>query len=255
MAEFRKFEHRAPSIQNAVDVFEGKWACNFDGLLPGIVAGSGPLFTSDPRPGFAAKSLGVDGRLDGMSVLELGPLEGAHTYQLEKLGAAEVLAIESNAEAYLKCLIVKELLNLKIARFMIGDFTKYLDEVDRKFDLVVASGVLYHMADPIGLIERISKVTGKCFVWTHYYDEAHYAGPTRERIVSETYAGVEMFSLRYADPDYGKFWGGNEPTAVWLKRDDILGLFAQMGLAKLTVFEDNPHHPNGACITFAVSRD
>ncbi len=37
-----------------------------------------------------------------MNILELGPLEGAHTYQLR------ILAIEANAEAFLKCLVVKE---------------------------------------------------------------------------------------------------------------------------------------------------
>src|SRR6187200_3094366 len=121
-ASFRKFEHRGPSHQNAVDIFQGKWASDFSEVCPGLRAGQRQLFTLDSRPRNAARLLGVNGRLDGMRVLELGPLEGAHTYQLEKLGAARVLAVEANAEAFLKCLITKEIADLRVAKFMHGDF-------------------------------------------------------------------------------------------------------------------------------------
>jgi hypothetical protein len=67
-----------------------------------------------------ADRFGVRGRLDDMSLLELGPLEGAHTYQLEKLGAKSILAIEANVEAFLKCLITKEITGLQVAKFMLG---------------------------------------------------------------------------------------------------------------------------------------
>ena len=60
----------------------------------------------------AAQVFGTRGRLAGFGILELGPLEGAHTYRLEQLGAERILAIEANVEAYLKCLIVKEILGL-----------------------------------------------------------------------------------------------------------------------------------------------
>ena len=42
--------------------------------------------------------IGVDGR----RVLELGPLEGGHSYMLQRAGAARVLAIEANTRAFLK---------------------------------------------------------------------------------------------------------------------------------------------------------
>jgi len=53
----------------------------------------------------AARTLGAADRLDGMTTLELGPLEGLHTHRFERLGAARILAIESSVEAYLKCLV------------------------------------------------------------------------------------------------------------------------------------------------------
>ena len=120
VAKRSRFETRAPSHQNAVDIFAGRWASDLSPVLPGAISGDVPLF-AETRPKAAAVGLGRNGRLDGMRVLELGPLEGGHSYALEKLGA-DVLAIESNADAYLKCLIAKEITGIK-ARFMLGDVT------------------------------------------------------------------------------------------------------------------------------------
>jgi hypothetical protein len=36
---FRKFEQRAPAHQNAVDIFEGKWACDLVEVCPVVKRG------------------------------------------------------------------------------------------------------------------------------------------------------------------------------------------------------------------------
>lgn len=87
-----------------------------------------------------------------LTVLELGPLEAGHTYMLEKMGARSIVAVEANSRAYLKCLIVKELFELKRAKFLLGDFVAYLKNNTRHFDLCLASGVLYHMQNPAELL-------------------------------------------------------------------------------------------------------
>src|SRR5262249_34849507 len=121
-----KFEIRGPSKQNAVDIFEGKWATDL--AMLGVESG-GPAdhLNTDRRPLVAAQLLGKHNRFDEFRILELGPLEGAHTYQLEQLGAAEIVAIEANKEAFLKCLIVKDLAQLQRANFLLGDFVSYLE--------------------------------------------------------------------------------------------------------------------------------
>ena len=131
LADFNKFELRAPSAQNLIDIFSGKWASDFGKIYPGLNAGIAELFVSDERPRLAAQYLGTNGRLDAMSVLELGPLEAGHTYQLEQLGA-DITAVEANCEAYLKCLLVKELLNLKelhqlVASVPVSPFFQFID--------------------------------------------------------------------------------------------------------------------------------
>lgn len=82
----QKFVTTTPSHRNATNLFADRWASDLSELAPGLKAGGLPGFRADPRPGQAAAHLGVDGRLDGYKVLELGPLEGAHTFQLEAPG-------------------------------------------------------------------------------------------------------------------------------------------------------------------------
>jgi hypothetical protein len=251
---FRKFERRAPTHQTAIDIFSGKWACDISELTAAVTGGEARLFTADTRPRMLADRFGRSGRLDGMSVLELGPLEGAHTYQLERLGAKSIVAIEANVEAFLKCLVMKEILELRVAKFMLGDFMEYLTNTREEYDVVMCSGVLYHMEDPIRLIRGIANTTQKCFVWTHYFDPEHYPGPARELRYDSRYPRIKMYTLTYEDMEYERFWGGNRPIAVWLDRGDIINAFTDAGFTSIEILEDSPNHPNGACFTFAATR-
>lgn len=244
------FERRAPSVQNAVDIFAGNWASDLRDVLPGVESGPHRLFV-DGRAQQAADALGRNGRFDGFSVLELGPLEGAHSHLLETLGAGPISAVEANAAAYLKCLVVKEALGLK-ARFLLGDFVEHLKSGAGPYDLIFASGVLYHMPSPLELIRLIAGATDRCFVWTQYFEESRCPGRTGEP------ASLDGFSATYRRRAYdGKgagFWGGNQTTASWMSKDDILGAFAHFGLTDITVIEDQPAHPNGPAVTFAARR-
>ena len=75
------------------------------------MAGQVPLFNDDRISWFAEQ---INSNFEEFSVLELGPLEGGHSYMFEQLGAKEITAIEANSRAFLKCLIIEELLNLPI---------------------------------------------------------------------------------------------------------------------------------------------
>ena len=108
----------APSPQNALDIFEGAWTSRLPSPFENARVGATPLF-EDERLAWAIDDLGG---FDGARIVELGPLEGGHTYMLQRAGAASVVAIEGNRRAYLKCLVVKELLALQRARFLCGDF-------------------------------------------------------------------------------------------------------------------------------------
>lgn len=185
--------------------------------------------------------------------MEIGPLEAAHTYWLEQMGAESVTCVEASAEAWLKCLVVKELLALKRSTFLHGNIVGFLRENQRRFDLVYCSGVLYHMADPIELIEAIAKTADACFVWTHVYNpERHPVTFTSERI-ERLGIEVDYWSHRYGSK-FENYWGGVDPTAAWLTSEDLLRVFAAAGLSDINLIEDQPDHPNGPAILFTARR-
>ena len=243
-----KFEQRFPSVQNAVDIFAGKWATYLGDLLPVKDTGHTGLL-SDSRVQMAAAALGHNNRFSGMCILELGPLEGAHSYQLEQLGASQVRAIESNTEAFLKCLVLKEALKMR-TEFLCGDVVSYLGQTNYFYDVVFCSGILYHMANPLELIKLICGRARSCFVWTHYQSASAIAAGTRlPKIVETDGCEVTFYEAAYADMAYGQFWGGNKPIACWLSQEDIVRAFAHFGFGQSLILEDQPDHPNGGAFS------
>jgi hypothetical protein len=235
-----KFERRFPSHQNAIEIFGDHWASKIEEVHPGVTSGALPMFAADQRPSIAAQHLGLmPGALNGMNILELGPLEGAHTYQLAKLGADHILAVEANSEAFLKCLVVKEILQTPRCQFLLGDCLQFLQESSERFDMIFCSGILYHMENPYEFIKAISQHTDRVFVWSHYYDPNVPTPAERQpkKIVCDGLA-LTFYEQAYGDQSYGKFWGGNKPTASWLTKEDIELCFRHFGY-DLTVHEDS----------------
>jgi hypothetical protein len=243
-----------PSGQNALDIFNGEWSSRLPGAYAHLTAGDALLF-SDPRLAWAIEVLGG---VKGRTVLELGPLEGGHTYMLETAGAAHTLAIEANTRAYLKCLIVKEILGLRNSHFLCGDFFSYLQNSNERFDLCLASGVLYHLIDPAGLIGLLSLRTDALYIWSHYYDpsiiEANcairdkFSGPSKA--VSAGFAH-SLFRYEYLTAlEWKGFCGGSREYSHWMSRADILACLEFFGFRNILTAHEQTGHPNGPC--FAV---
>jgi hypothetical protein len=89
-------------VQNIVDIFSGDWSTAM--LKEGnciSIPGTSQLF-DDQRIHWAEEALGG---FKGTNVLELGPLEGHHSYMLKKAGAKTVTAIEANSRAFLNAYV------------------------------------------------------------------------------------------------------------------------------------------------------
>jgi Protein of unknown function (DUF1698) len=235
----------------------GTWASRFPPPYDGLRVGTAPLF-EDARIEWGIHQLGG---VVGRRVLELGPLEGAHTYMLEQHGADSIVAVEANRSAYLKCLITKEVLGLQRARFLYGDFVAYLEETDETFDVCFGSGVLYHMQNPAQLVHLMAEHAKSLFLWTHYYDERHV--PRRgalDRVVPagwNVYCGFRhrLFRYRYGlSRGWAGFCGGNAPFSYWLSRDDLLSCLEYFGWRELTVAFDEPLHTNGPALALTAMR-
>lgn len=247
----------APSAQNAVDLFAGSWTSSLPSNL-GLRAGETETF-DDGRITAVIDHLGG---IANFEVLELGPMEGGHSYMLHEAGA-DVTAIEGSSQAFLKCLVVKEILGLAGCHFLLGDFLPYLATTDERFDLVLASGVLYHATDPIALLEAISRVTDRVAVWTHYWDADSVAAISRiSRTFVEAPIEVEWRNhlLRVHPRHYlealakSSFCGGPEPSARWMERDGLMTVLREIGFTDISVLGEDIRHVNGPSILLVAQR-
>jgi hypothetical protein len=248
---FEPYVSSAPSLQNAVDTVAG-WNTSFP---PHLELKAGALATyNDPRILWAIQNFGP---LEGRRVLELGPLEGGHTSMLEAAGA-QVDAIEANQRAFLRCLITKEILGLTRSKFWLGDFMKALQTSEQSYDFIVACGVLYHLTNPLDLIELVAKRTDAVYFWTHVVSEESMPRSDPRRLVIapkvETYQfhglNVRAYRRTYANAqDSVAFCGGLNDEHRWLHRDDLLEALKAVGFTDIRTAHDEPAHPYGPALS------
>jgi hypothetical protein len=181
---------------------------------------------------------------------------------LEKAGCGSIISIEGNPRAYLKCLVLKEVLNLRRSHFLCGDFVEYLRGAFAKTDAVVASGVLYHMINPAELISLISRVTDRVFLWSHYYDAAALADKPqiRKKLTGKTtteYQGFRHTLFRYEYwSSFGlkRFCGGPNPHAFWMERETILDCLRWFGFNSVVTNFEEPNHADGPAFAVVARR-
>ena len=247
------FVRKLPSNQNAIDIFEGSWSSSFP-RQANVDAGPLPLF-EDGRILWLRERIGD---FEKKRVLELGPLEGAHTYMLQEFGVSRIVAVEANQIAYLKCLITKEILELCNAKFLLGDLNAYMQASNERFDLCFASGVLYHMQNPVWTMELMYKMSDKLYLWTHYYESSicgHQGRfQTEPEIIEWRGLLVKQYRQAYGDAlSTTSFCGGSAEYSIWLEKESIVSILTLLGYTTIEK-NDTPDHPNGPAISIFAER-
>lgn len=228
--------------ENAFGLAAGAWKFGYDELSMDQIRDH---FTNhDARPRFCAEAFP---NFENLRILELGPSDGYNTAGLETQGATNITSIDGNAGAFMRCLIMKNAFDLK-AKFLLGDFLSYIGGPGTSFDLVYASGVLYHLLDPIAFIERCSEIAPHLFLWTFHYNEDEIAKHDYERnwfkpAENETkqWRGRDfVYHRRYYEMSIvegATYAGGLTRYSHWLTLDDI---FAVLNMAGYRVIRTVP---------------
>ena len=186
--------------------------------------------------------------LKNCRILELGCLEGVHTFMLQMLGAKQVLSIEGRAENFLKCLAIKNAFKLDRCKFLYGDVNEILPLLEGPFELCLAVGILYHLKDPLSIIYHLGQIAQSLFVWTHYATKDFPRGQLRE----VNYQG-NVYRGKYVKEDTTHYLSGLGTVSFWMLQDDIIRAVQDAGFTQID-FVEKEQHENGPAITFLVRK-
>jgi tRNA (mo5U34)-methyltransferase len=96
--------------------------------------------------------------LRGSRVLDVGCNDGFFLFACRRLGAKEVVGIESSEHFYRHAVLVNELLGLGGIRVELMSAYDVGEELGT-FDVTLALGLMYHLKNPFLFLERVSAIT------------------------------------------------------------------------------------------------
>lgn len=126
--------------------------------------------------------LGLPADLSGKSVLDIGAWDGAFSFEAERRGARRVLAIDEfiwagkgwASKAGFEC--ARQALNSKVEDLLLDVYDLGPEKVG-KFDLVLFSGVLYHLKHPLLALEHVASVCSDQLILCTHVDLIGLARP------------------------------------------------------------------------------
>ncbi len=177
------------------------------------------------------------------TILELGSLEGAHTFMLaDRPGVKRVLALEGRELNLRKARFVQELLHVRNAEFAQVNLENNDLAAVGKFDAVFCSGLIYHLPEPWKLITELPAIAPKLFIWTHY------AADSEADVVSDGLRGRIHVEGGASEP-----LSGMSPTATWLTLGSLITTLTTVGYESVHVIHNDLTHANGPAVTLGAT--
>lgn len=109
-------------------------------------------------------------RLDGLRVLDVGALNGCFSFECERRGAAEVVALSLEDPERSGFNRLKQILGSRVT-YVTGSAYSLAPRQLGTFDVILFLGVLYHLRYPLLAIDRLRSVSrGDVLIETHVID-------------------------------------------------------------------------------------
>jgi hypothetical protein len=176
------------------------------------------------------------------TILELGSLEGAHTFILaEHPSVRRVLALEGREANLRKARFVQELLRIRNAEFAQANLEQTDLAAFGKFDAVFCSGLLYHLPEPWKLIEQLPALAPVLFIWTQYAAE--------EEAID---VGHGLRGKIHGEGGPDEPLSGMSPTSIWLTLASLRESLSASGYTKIEIIHDDTAHANGPAVTIGA---
>jgi tRNA (mo5U34)-methyltransferase len=158
--------------------------------------------------------IGMPEDLSGMRVLDIGARDGFFTFEAERRGAREVVALDNEAPTNTGFAVAAELLGSK-ATYITENVYSLNPEQYGQFDLVLFLGVIYHLRHPLLALDRIHDVSAPealLLLETHMIDEGLVDQAGDWRALTDFHPDLPSLPLVQYYP--ANMLGG-DPTSQW----------------------------------------
>jgi ubiquinone/menaquinone biosynthesis C-methylase UbiE len=175
------------------------------------------------------------GSLAGKTIADLGCNEGGFAVEFARLGAKESVGIEARDVSVQRCELVRKLAGLENLKFIRCDVMEELARWSDSFDIVFASGILYHVADPHKLLSDIFRACREAvLIDTAVASREAPSHWCSEEIVSRTFGDKSYQGRIFPEPDASiresKLWSAwSNDSSFWLLEDELLSLMRDVG--------------------------
>ncbi|HEV7807748.1 MAG TPA: DUF1698 domain-containing protein [Solirubrobacteraceae bacterium] len=157
-------------------------------------------------------ALDLPADLRGRTVLDVGSWDGFFAFEAERRGASRVMATDSYSwdgpgwGDKTGFELVREVLGARVEDKNI-DVLELSPEAVGEWDVVLCLGVLYHMRDPMLMLERVASVTHDLLVLETLVDMTFTRRPAAAFYADAEYVG-----------DTTNWWGPNTPAVLAMLR-------------------------------------
>lgn len=179
---------------------------------------------------------------DAKRIMELGSLEGAHTFLIgAHPGVEYVLGIEGRSANLKKARFVQRQLGVRNVEFLQADLEHFRPSSVGPFDVVFCVGLLYHLPRPWELLGDLRQTASGLLLATHYAPDEK---ATQER---SGYRGMAYNEFGLRDP-----LSGMSAESFWPTRDGLLDMVRDAGYSQCEICHDDQTHPHGPLLTLAA---
>lgn len=181
--------------------------------------------------------IGLPDDLTGMRVLDIGARDGFFTFEAERRGAREVVALDNESPHNTGFAIAAELLDSK-ATYVTENVYSLNPEDYGHFDLVLFLGVIYHLRHPLLALDRIHDVSapqGLLVIETHMIDEGLVDATGNWRSLDDFDPALRSLPIVQYYPEDTL---GSDPTSQWApNRTALEGWLRGAGFEPLSIWQ------------------